>query len=131
MIHAHCRLTIGGKRKTINFYICAAIQQWADSSISAPPEQSPLLHPLLQTQTRGRARREGLLRLSVSTPTNYTYVSTLQILYGSSKLIFHAAGGRSQCTDNNASNLSALCQCKLWGFLPQLSPPSAGTGMEL
>lgn len=107
-IHARCRLMVGRKRKTINFCICAAAQQWAESSTSALPERSPPLHPPLQTRARGRAPRDRLLCLSVSTRTNYTSISTLQILYSSGKSIFHPARGRSQCTDNDASNLSAL-----------------------
>lgn len=107
-IHTRCRLMGGRKRKTINFCICAAAQEWAHSSTAALPEPCPPLHPLLQTPVRGRAPRDGLLCLSANTLTTYTYVSTLQILYSSSKSIFHTAWGRSQCTDNNASNVSAL-----------------------
>jgi len=71
------------------------------------PYQSHLL-PCICYRKHGHVAGHREPGCSANTLTNYTYVSTLQILYSFSKSIFHTAGGRSQCTVNNASNLSAL-----------------------
>lgn len=100
---------------------------------SSAVQEQVLLGPPVQEW--GWVLQLVLLCLAASAPTNYTSVSTLQILCSYRKSIFHIAGGGSQCTDDNTSKLAVLCGHMLgaalcWGQLQQLPPHRTGRAMS-
>lgn len=139
-IHARCRLMVGEKKENYYFlYVfCLAAMGSLFLLVPTPVTSSAVQEQVLlgpPVQEWGWVLQRVLLCLAASAPTNYTSVSTLQILCSYRKSIFHTAGAGSQCTDDNASKLTALCGRVLgatlrWGRQQQLPPRRMGRAMS-